>query len=44
MCFSIEPGVYLPGRFGVRIEDIVTVTAEGGQRFNNAPRELKIVA
>ena len=44
MCFSIEPGVYLPGRFGVRIEDIVTVTAEGGQRFNNTPRELQIVA
>jgi Xaa-Pro aminopeptidase len=44
MCFSIEPGVYLPGRFGVRIEDIVTVTGEGGQRFNNTPRELRIVA
>ena len=44
MCFSIEPGVYLPGRFGVRIEEIVTVTAEGGQRFNNTPRELQIVA
>ncbi len=44
MCFSIEPGVYLPGRFGVRIEDIVTVTAEGGQRFNNTPRELRVVA
>ena len=43
MCFSIEPGVYLPGRFGVRIEDIVTVTAEGGQRFNT-PHELQIVA
>ena len=44
MCFSIEPGVYLPGRFGVRIEDIVTVAAEGGQRFNNTPHELRIVA
>ena len=44
MCFSIEPGVYLPGRFGVRIEDIVTVTVEGGERFNNTPRELQIVA
>jgi Xaa-Pro aminopeptidase len=44
MCFSIEPGVYLTGRFGVRIEDIVTVTAEGGQRFNNTPHELQIVA
>lgn len=44
MCFSIEPGVYLPGRFGVRIEDIVTVTATGGRRFNNTPHELGVVA
>jgi Xaa-Pro aminopeptidase len=29
MCFSIEPGIYLPGRFSVRIEDIVTVTERG---------------
>jgi D-alanyl-D-alanine dipeptidase len=43
MCFSIEPGVYLPGRFGVRIEDIVTVTADGGQRLNEAPRDLAVV-
>jgi Xaa-Pro aminopeptidase len=43
MCFSIEPGIYLPGRFGVRIEDIVTVTAEGGRRLNNTDRELRIV-
>ncbi|MFD7977571.1 M24 family metallopeptidase [Streptomyces sp. NPDC059071] len=44
MCFSIEPGVYLPGRFGVRIEDIVTLTEAGtGHRFNNTPREMAIV-
>ncbi|MER6096564.1 aminopeptidase P family protein [Streptomyces sp. NPDC001728] len=44
MCFSIEPGVYLPGRFGVRIEDIVTATEEGaGRRFNNTPHEMAIV-
>ncbi|MFD5424797.1 aminopeptidase P family protein [Streptomyces sp. NPDC127084] len=43
MCFSIEPGIYLPGRFGVRIEDIVTVTGSGGRRFNNTPRELALV-
>ncbi|MFJ3901428.1 M24 family metallopeptidase [Streptomyces sp. NPDC090025] len=44
MCFSIEPGVYLPGRFGVRIEDIVTLTEDGtGRRFNNTPHEMAIV-
>jgi Xaa-Pro aminopeptidase len=44
MCFSIEPGVYLSGRFGVRIEDIVTVTEEGGRRLNKTTRELQIVS
>ncbi|MCT9821080.1 aminopeptidase P family protein [Microbacterium sp. W1N] len=44
MCFSIEPGVYLPGRFGVRIEDIVTVTPDGGRRLNRTSREMAIVA
>jgi len=43
MCFSIEPGIYLAGRFGVRIEDIVTVTENGGRRFNHTSRELVIV-
>lgn len=43
MCFSIEPGIYLPGRFGVRIEDIVTVTDNGGRRLNDTPRDLAIV-
>ncbi|MEU8438083.1 aminopeptidase P family protein [Streptomyces sp. NPDC029216] len=43
MCFSVEPGVYLPGRFGVRIEDIVTVTQDGGRRLNHAPREMAVV-
>ena len=40
MCFSIEPGVYLAGRFGVRIEDIVTVTPDGGRRLNNTDHAL----
>jgi Xaa-Pro aminopeptidase len=44
MCFSIEPGIYLPGRFGVRIEDIVTVTDDGGRRLNNTDRGLAIVS
>ncbi|MFE2298378.1 aminopeptidase P family protein [Streptomyces sp. NPDC059445] len=43
MCFSVEPGIYLPGRFGVRIEDIVTVTEDGGRRLNNTSREMVIV-
>jgi Xaa-Pro aminopeptidase len=43
MCFSIEPGIYLPGEFGVRIEDIVTVTEDGGQRLNLASRDLEVV-
>ncbi len=43
MCFSIEPGIYLPGRFGVRIEDIVAVTKGGAVRLNHSPRELQIV-
>ncbi|XVU30005.1 M24 family metallopeptidase [Actinoplanes sp. CA-054009] len=44
MCFSIEPGIYLPDRFGVRIEDIVTVTENAGRRLNNTSHDLHIVA
>ncbi|GIE91266.1 aminopeptidase P family protein [Actinoplanes regularis] len=44
MCFSIEPGIYLPGRLGVRIEDIVTVTASAGRRLNNTSHDLREVA
>jgi Xaa-Pro aminopeptidase len=44
MAFSIEPGIYLPGRFGVRIEDIVVATETGGQRLNNTPHEMQFVA
>ncbi|MEX0668015.1 MAG: Xaa-Pro peptidase family protein [Acidimicrobiia bacterium] len=44
MCFSIEPGVYLPGRFGVRIEDIVTVTEDGVESLNRVDRALVTVS
>ena len=44
MTFSDEPGIYLPDRFGVRIEDQVEVTAEGARRLNEASRELTVVA
>ena len=40
MVFSIEPGIYIPGEFGVRIEDIVVVTENGCQAFNNYPKRL----
>lgn len=40
MAFSIEPGIYLEGRFGARIEDIVVCTADGNENLNNTPREL----
>jgi Xaa-Pro aminopeptidase len=43
MTFSIEPGVYVAGRFGVRIEDIVAVTGDGARRLNEAPRDLVVV-
>lgn len=38
MAFSIEPGIYLPGRFGMRIEDIVVVTDDGCERLNRLER------
>jgi Xaa-Pro aminopeptidase len=44
MTFSDEPGIYLAGRFGVRIEDQVAVTDRGAERLNEADRELTIVA
>jgi Xaa-Pro aminopeptidase len=43
MTFSDEPGIYLERRFGVRIEDQVVVTPEGGERLNEASRDLTIV-
>lgn len=44
MTFSDEPGIYLEGRFGVRIEDQVVVTGDGAERLNAATREVTIVA
>ena len=40
MVFSIEPGIYIPGELGVRIEDIVAVTATGADCLNEADRSL----
>jgi Xaa-Pro aminopeptidase len=44
MAFSIEPGIYLPGEFGVRIEDIVVCTESGAERLNRSPRGVQIVS
>ncbi len=41
--FSVEPGIYLPGRFGARIEDIVVATGEGPRPLNTASHELTVV-
>jgi Xaa-Pro dipeptidase len=43
MAFSIEPGIYLPGRFGVRIEDIVVVGESGAVLMNNTDKALVTV-
>jgi Xaa-Pro aminopeptidase len=43
MTFSIEPGIYLPGRHGARIEDIVAITEDGSERLNLAPRDLVVL-
>lgn len=43
MIFSVEPGIYLPGAFGVRIEDLVLVTEEGCQNLNGVSKEPTVV-
>jgi Xaa-Pro aminopeptidase len=40
---SVEPGVYLAGRFGVRIEDLVFVTEDGHRNLSSLPKELRVV-
>ena len=43
MVFSIEPGIYLAGKFGIRIENIVAVTEDGNEVLNQASKEIQII-
>lgn len=43
MCFSIEPGIYIPGVAGVRIEDCVHITETGAEPFTHTTKELQYV-
>ncbi len=44
MIFSIEPGIYLTGDFGVRIEDLVLVTEDGVEVLNSSSKDLRIIS
>ena len=41
MAFSIEPGIYLEGKWGMRLEDIVVLTNDGYESLNLAPRDVR---
>jgi len=43
MTFTVEPGIYLPGRGGVRVEDDVGITEDGCESLTNLARGLQIV-
>jgi Xaa-Pro aminopeptidase len=43
MAFSVEPGIYVDGEWGARIEDIVVVTDDGCERLNSRPRDLVVL-
>lgn len=44
MVVTVEPGVYLPGELGVRIEDLVLVTGDGHELLNGLPKDLTVVS
>ncbi len=43
MCFSIEPGIYIPNQVGVRIEDCIYVNKNGAENFTKTPKSLQII-
>ena len=44
MAFSVEPGIYTPGEWGMRIEDVVVATDTGVERLNTSHREIRVVS
>jgi Xaa-Pro aminopeptidase len=44
MAFSIEPGIYLPNQFGVRLEEVVIVQPHGARVLSKIPRAVHVVA
>ena len=43
MVFSVEPGIYLPGKFGIRLEEIVIVRKDGPEILSELPRYPRII-
>lgn len=44
MTFTIEPSIFIPNKFGARIEDVFVVTADGAEPLNRYPRELQVIS
>jgi len=43
MVFSIEPGIYMPDKFGVRLEEVIILKDSGPEILSKVPRELKVI-
>lgn len=43
MVFTVEPGIYIPGKGGVRIEDDIVITADGCEILTHFPKEIMVV-